>query len=110
MAVPLFFMANIITNFPRYSDGEIDRALIREIQTGFQLEKEVEAARVTEAESDAMAFKNMRSIGSLGKMVAAIPSRDYFRLKDKYGEEEVKSKEFLRYFQKKFPNLSPNKV
>lgn len=104
-------MANIITSLDSLanSPGERD-ALIAEIETGWQLEKEGEKARTTEAERDAAAFKNMRSIGSMGKMVAAIPSRDYFRLTDKYGPDEVKSKEFLRYFQKKFPNLSPNSV
>jgi hypothetical protein len=104
-------MANIITSLSSLanSTGERD-ALIAEIQTGWQLEKETEKARETEAERDARAFKNMKSIGSMGKMVAAIPSRDYFRLTEKYGADEVKSKEFLRYFQKKFPNLSPNSV
>jgi|TARA_R110000744_G_scaffold102744_3_gene197373 hypothetical protein len=104
-------MANIITslNSLANSTGERD-ALIAEIQTGWQLEKEGEKARTTEAERDARAFKNMKSIGSMGKMVAAIPARDYFRLTEKYGANEVKSKEFLRYFQKKFPNLSPNSI
>ena len=72
-------MANIITslNSLANSTGERD-ALIAEIQTGWQLEKETEKARETEAERDARAFKNMKSIGSMGKMVAAIPARDYF--------------------------------
>lgn len=104
-------MPAIITSLSEVEfDKRAHEALIAEIQTGWQLEIEGEKARTSEAENDARAFKNMKSMGGLGKMVAAIPSRDYFRLTEKYGAEEVKSKEFLRYFQKKFPNLSPNRI
>jgi hypothetical protein len=39
-----------------------------------------------------------------------MPEREFFRLIKKYGHAEVHSKDFLRYFQKKFPQLSPNKL
>jgi hypothetical protein len=46
----------------------------------------------------------------LGKCIATIPARDYFRLVQAYGTEEVHSKEFLKYFNKEYPDLSPNKA
>jgi hypothetical protein len=48
---------NIITSLPRYSDGEINRALIKEIQTGFQLEKATQQKREIEAAAQARALK-----------------------------------------------------
>jgi|TARA_R100000426_G_scaffold41564_1_gene32158 hypothetical protein len=47
---------------------------------------------------------------TLGKCVATIPARDYFRLIAKYGKDTVLSKEFLQYFNKKHKDLSPNKA
>ena len=46
----------------------------------------------------------------LGKCIATIPAREYFRLVQQYGTEEVHSKEFLKFFQKEMPELAPNKV
>lgn len=101
---------NIITTLPRYSDGEINRCLIKEIQTGFQLERETEKARVLKAEAEAKALKGHRTIQGLGKCVGVMPERDYFRLIQKYGHATIHSKEFMRYFNKRFPSLSPNKA
>ena len=109
--VALFvFGMNIITTLPRYSDGEINRALIKEIQTGFQLEKATQEKRTIEAEAQAQALKNHKTINGFGKAIGVIPEREFFRLTKKYGHAEVHSKDFLRYFQKKFPSLSPNKI
>ena len=47
---------------------------------------------------------------TLGKCVAKIPARDYFRLVAKYGKDTVLSKEFLQYFNKKHKDHSPIKA
>tara|TARA_R100000388_G_scaffold94496_2_gene81932 strand:- start:361 stop:669 length:309 start_codon:yes stop_codon:yes gene_type:complete len=99
----------IIPKLKRYSDGEIDRAFMKEIQTGFELEKRTEKTRVNQAAKEAQQLKGKTS-SSLGKPVATIPHREYFRLIKKYGRETVHSKEFLKYYNKKFPELSPNKI
>ncbi len=101
---------NLITSLPRYSDGQIEDALIREIKTGFQLEKATQEAREIEARAQAKAMKAHKTIKGLGKCVGVIPEREYYRLVAKYGHKEVHSKDFMRYFQKKFPSLSPNSV
>lgn len=101
---------NIITSLPRYSDGEINRALIKEIQTGFQLEKATQENREIEAAAQAKALKGHKTITGLGKAIGVIPEREYFRMIKKYGHNEVHSKDFMRYFQKQFPSLSPNKI
>ena len=102
-------MEIIVPNFKRYSDGEIDRAFMKEIKNGFKLERETEQKRVAQAAKEAQELKGTTH-PVLGKPVASIPPREYFRLIQKYGQETVHSKEFLKYYNKKFPELSPNKA
>ena len=99
----------IIPNFKRYSDGEIDRALMKEIRNGFKLEEKTENKRVDQARKEAQELKG-KTHPTLGKPVATIPAREFFRLTNKYGHETVHSKDFLKYYNKKFPELSPNKI
>ena len=99
----------IVPNFKRYSHGEIDRAFMKEITNGFKLERETEQKRVAQAAKEAQELKGTTH-PVLGKPVASIPPREYFRLIQKYGQETVHSKEFLKYYNKKFPELSPNKA
>ena len=99
----------IVPNFKRYSDGEIDRAFMKEITNGFKLERETEQKRVAQAAKEAQEL-TWTTHPVIGKPVASIPPREYFRLIQKYGQETVHSKEFLKYYNKKFPELSPNKA
>ena len=101
---------DIITNLPKnFTDGEIDQAFLNEIKSGFQLEKETEHLRVAQAKKQA-AEERGKTHPVLGKCVATMPAREFFRLTKKYGHEEVHSKEFLQYYNKKFQDLSPNKI
>lgn len=102
-------MVDIITKLPRYSDGEIDRAFMKEIVNGFEIEKRTEKERVNIARKEAQQEKG-KTNPALGKCVATMPAREFFRLTKKYGHETVHSKEFLKYYNKKFSDLSPNKV
>ena len=102
-------MEIIIPNLKRYSDGEVDRAFMREIKNGFKLEQKTEKVRVDQAAKEAHRLKGTEH-PTLGRPVATIPPREYFRLIQKYGQETVHSKEFLKYYQKEFPELSPNKI
>jgi len=102
-------MTQIITKLPRYSDGVIDRAFMQEIQSGFKLEREQEKGRIEAVARDTQMFKG-KEHPVLGRPVASMPARDFFRLTNKYGHKEVHSKEFIKYFQKKMPELAPNKL
>jgi hypothetical protein len=55
-------------------------------------------------------MKGHKTIEGLGKCVAVFPAREFFRLQAQYGNAEIHSKDFLRYFNQKFPDLSPNKA
>lgn len=103
-------MTDIITNVPRsITDGEVDEAFMKEILTGFEIERRTEEQRVARARLEAKEHVG-KTHPVFGKCVATIPAREYFRLTNIYGDEEVKSKEFLQYFNKKFKDLSPNKA
>lgn len=99
----------IIPNIPRYSDGEVNRAFMREITNGYKLEVEREKNRTDIAAKEAKQHVG-KTHPSLGKCVATIPARDFFRLTNKYGHDTVHSKEFIKYYNKKFPEMSPNKA
>jgi hypothetical protein len=99
----------IIPKIKRYSDGEIDRAFMNEITNGFKLEQKTERQRVAQAAKEALRLKGTTH-PTLGKPVATIPAREFFRLTKKYGHDTVHSKDFLKYYNKKFPELSPNKI
>ena len=102
-----FFM-HIITKLP--GEGAVKDALIREIRTGFELIKVNEKKEEILAAHEAQRWKGHKTIPGLGKAVAFYPADEYFRLLNKYGRHEVNSKEFIRYHQRKFPHLCPNKV
>lgn len=99
----------IITKLPDVGTAARD-ALIREIKTGFELVKANEKKEEIVAAQQAQAMRGHKTIQGLGKCVAMMPPDEYFRLIRKFGHAEVKSKEFLRYYRKKFPHLSPNAI
>jgi len=101
---------DIITDLPKnFTDDEINSAFMQEIKNGFQLEKETEQGRVNAAAKQAAHLKGTNH-PALGRPIATMPAREFFRLTNKYGHKEVHSKEFLKYYQKQFSNLSPNKI
>ena len=85
------------------------KAVLNELRTGMELKKQMERRREIEAATQAQEKANHKEIKGLGRCVAVIPSWDYFRMKQKYGNE-VASDEFLKYYQKKFPHLAPCKI
>lgn len=82
---------------------------MKEIQNGFKLERETEKDRIAAVAKEANMFRG-KTHPVLGKPVASMPARDFFRLTKKYGHKEVHSKEFIKYFNKKLPELSPNQI
>lgn len=101
----------IITSLPRYSDGEINRALIREITTGIQLKQSLETEREKICaqhakkceEAAKFGFKNLR-------LLTVTPAWEWFNMRNRYGQQEISSKEFIKDYQKRFPHLSVNKL
>lgn len=93
----------------QFTEGMRARALEHELRTGIMLKKGLEEQREKQAAAQAHALRGHKTIPGLGKCIAVIPEWEYFRMNQKYGKE-TNTKEFLRYFQRKFPELSPNKL
>lgn len=100
---------NVIHTPKKYSDAEIDHAFMQHIAKSFEHEHATEDARELQARKEARDLKGTTH-PVLGKPIAVMPTRDFFRLTQKYGHETVHSKEFLQYFNKTFKDLSPNRI
>jgi hypothetical protein len=101
---------NIINKPKTYSKEEIDNELINIVKESLAEEKATEFERTNVARAQASVMKNHKSVPGLGKCIGVMPGREYFRLVKKYGYETVHSKDFMRFFNKKMPELSPNRV
>lgn len=99
----------VTSGIPRYSTGEVNDSFMREIKRGFEIEKYFSGKRDMIAAKEAKELQGKQT-KALGRCVMSMHPRDYFRIKHKYGHEEINSPEFIRYFQKKHPELSPNKL
>lgn len=93
-----------------WSDEERAAALERELRTGIRLKEAMEREREIVAAEEAKMARQMKNMKSLGRHLTNMPAWEYFNLVNKYGHEEVHSKEFIRYNQKVFPHLAVNKV
>ena len=93
----------------KFDEKEHCKALADVINNAILKEKMTEAKRTDIARKEAQEQKG-KTHPVLGKCVATIPAREYFRLIKNYGKDTVLSKEFLQYFNKKHSDLSPNKA
>lgn len=93
----------------KYDEGEHCQGMADVINNAILQESLNEKTRTDIARKEARSHVG-KTHPTLGKCVATIPARDYFRLVKKYGHETVMSKEFLQYFNKKHKDLSPNKA
>lgn len=83
---------------------------MRELITGLELKKEIERSKEAQAAQQAKGMVNHKEVPGLGRCIGVIPEWEFFRMQQKYGHKEVHSREFMKYYQKKFPHLSPHKI
>ena len=92
-------------------EAEINDAFIREVKTGFQLERAREEDRHRDAREEAHEYRmHNRTVKGLGKVISVMPARDWFRCVAKYGLDEVQSKQFQRGLRKHERDLTVNQV
>lgn len=112
LSMQAFFM-DIITQLPRSSNSEANRALFNELRYGVKLKEAWEneresicakhAEKVKKAQEEGQGFNSLRC-------VAVTPAWEWFNLRNKYGAEAMRDRGFIKDFQKRFPHLSPNKI
>ena len=100
----------IIQRSEQFTDAEIDSAINEEIRKSLKDELDTQQEREVLMRAHAASMKNRKTMPGLGKGVAVMPAREFFRLQAKYGAATLHSKEFIQYFNQKFPDLSPNKA
>jgi hypothetical protein len=102
---------NFIPTAPKYSDAELDDALITEVfnQHELKFHPKKEKAREEQAAKESREGTN-KTIKGLGKLVVTMPIEEWYFLKKKLGSETVLSTDFLKDLQKRFPHLSRNKA
>lgn len=99
---------HLITKLP--SNAAIRDALIKEIKWGQNKQRVMEGIEERRAAEQAKALREQKPIAGEWRCVAHIPRDTYFLLEKKYGRDEVRSKEFLKDWQKRYPHLSPHKL
>lgn len=86
------------------SKVEMDSAFERELCRGFEFEKSLEHVRAEKARAEARKARGHKTIKGLGKQVLELPSREFFRLRDKYGADAFNDRQFIRDMQRLEPD------
>lgn len=88
----------------------MNSALINELCSGRMLMETQQKFRERASAREAFEARGQKSIPGLGKMVASIPSHEYFLIREKYGNECWDDRGFIRDFQKLEPSMAANKI
>ena len=88
----------------------MNSALINELCSGRMLMETQQKFRERSCAREAFGARGHRSIAGLGKMVASIPSHEYFLIREKYGNDCWDDRGFVRDFQKLEPTMAANKI
>lgn len=100
----------IITDVPKYHDGEVARKFLREIVQGNRLRRFHEAKKRDQEASRWAAGYRKKHTESLGRCVTSINIKDWFDLRNKYGIEAMSDEGFLKDLQRFHPEVAPNKL
>ena len=79
LSFPLFFM-QIIQKSEQFTDEQVDAAINEEIRKSLKNELDTQEEREVLMRAHAASMKNHKSIPGLGKCVAVMPAREFFRL------------------------------
>jgi hypothetical protein len=92
------------------SEAEMNSALINELCSGRMLMETQQKFRERACAQEAFEARGHKSIKGLGKMIASIPSHEYFLIREKYGHDCWNDRGFVRDFQKLEPTMAANKI
>ena len=89
------------------SDAALTEAIVNELRTGRQFLDSLQKYRERDAREEAAKYRKAGKKRSHGwKHLAEIPAREYLQMIHKYGHDEVQSREFIRDFQQREPDLA----
>jgi len=79
-----------------FSEAEKTAAVMKELCSGRRLLDEMQHYREVDAAREAAAQRGSKSAGALGKAVLAIPQREWFQMREKYGDECWSDRGFVK--------------
>jgi hypothetical protein len=94
----------------KISEAAMNDALIKELCSGRMLMETQQKLREQACAQEAFEARGHKSITGLGKMIASIPSHEYFLIREKYGNDCWNDRGFVRDFQKMEPSMAANKI
>lgn len=100
----------LIFTYMQISEAEMNSALINELCSGRMLMETQQKFREKACAKEAFEARGHKSIKGLGKMIASIPSHEYFLIREKYGNDCWNDRGFVRDFQKLEPTMAANKI
>ena len=100
----------LIFTYMQISEAEMNSALINELCSGRMLMETQQKFREKACAKEAFEARGHKSIKGLGKMIASIPSHEYFLIREKYGNDCWDDRGFVRDFQKLEPTMAANKI
>ncbi len=92
------------------ADNARREALIRELCSGRKLMEQQQPFREIQAAKEASLIRGHKAIPGLGKCIAVIPGREFFELRNKFGDEAFDDRDFWKCFNRFEPDMSPNKA
>ena len=92
------------------SEQECTAALLQELRWGREVKQSFEQIREADAEIDARKAKGHESIPGLGKLAMVFPAYEWFLIREKYGEEAMRDRGFIKDAQRLMPHLAANRV
>jgi hypothetical protein len=90
------------------SEAAMNNALIKELCSGRMLMETQQKFRERACAQEAFEARGHKSITGLGKMIASIPSHEYFLIREKYGNDCWNDPAFVRDFRKMEPSMACN--
>jgi len=85
-------------------------ALVKELCSGRKLMEQQQPFREIQAAKEASLIRGHKAIPGLGKCIAVIPGREFFELRNKFGDEAFDDRDFWKCFNRFEPDMSPNKA
>jgi len=90
------------------SDAAMNHALINELCSGRMLMETQQQFREKACAAEAFEARGHKSILGLGKMIASVPSHEFFLIREKYGHDCWNDPGFIRDFRKMEPTMACN--
>jgi hypothetical protein len=88
-----------------FAPGELNDLIVAELVSGRKMRAAQEKARERAAAQEAIAARGHKTIKGLGKLALTIPEDDYFDLIQKYGQEAMHDRTFLKDMQRLEPQF-----